>query len=534
MNEGSMIGRYTRFLHHCRTTGFGDAGRRLREERETERIRRERAGGIRLTPEEKQAQERAVFSQNIRFDVETASPGNEPSEQETVLQSLKEQTYQNYRTGQTEDTEWAVFLEPDGRLHPGALYECAREIRDHDADLIYTDEAYYSTSPGDPDSLFFKPDYGPDSLRGSNYIGPFFVCRRALLEAAGAENYAELDADAQWDAVVRIAEKAKQIRHIPKVLYYRSIHHSQFHDRCNQNSNRNFDSYATIHNSFRRIREEIKGTPLVSILIANKDHREDLQRCVDSIREKTTYPDYEIIIIENNSTEKETFAYYEELKKDGRIRVVSREGAFNYSAVNNLGAREAKGEMILLLNNDTEVISPDWIQEMLMYAQRQDVGAVGAKLYYPDGTIQHAGIGIGITIAAGHYFRGFPGDSDGYYGRLKYAQNVSAVTAACMMIPRKVYEEMHGLDENFSVVFNDVDLCLRIREAGYLIVWTPQAELKHYEGKSRGADLATPEKKKFFVRETNRFLRRWWRVLEKGDPYYNVNLTRQAEDFSLR
>ena len=169
-----------------------------------------------------------------------------------------------------------------------------------------------------------------------------------------------------------------------------------------------------------------------------------------------------------------------------------------------------------------------------MYAQRKDVGAVDAKLYYPDGTIQHAGIGIGIKMLAGHYFRGFPGGSAGYFGRLQYAQNVSAVTAACMMIPRKVYEEMHGLDESFSVVFNDVDLCLRIRKAGYLIVWTPWAELTHYESKSRGPDEDTPEKKRFFVRETNRFLRRWHTVLAEGDPYYNVNLTRWEEDFSLR
>ena len=171
---------------------------------------------------------------------------------------------------------------------------------------------------------------------------------------------------------------------------------------------------------------------------------------------------------------------------------------------------------------------------MLQYAQRSDVGAVGAKLYYPDGTIQHAGIGIGIEIAAGHYFRGFPGDSEGYAGRLKYAQNVSAVTAACMMIPRHVYEKMNGLDESYSLVFNDIDLCLRIREAGYLIVWTPWAELTHYESKSRGPEEETEEKKRFFVRETNRFLRKWYRVLEEGDPYYNPNLTRERGDFSLR
>ena len=214
--------------------------------------------------------------------------------------------------------------------------------------------------------------------------------------------------------------------------------------------------------------------------------------------------------------------------------MIRREGPFNYSAVNNEGFRAARGEQILLLNNDTEVLSGGWIREMLRYAQQKDVGAVGAKLYYPDGTIQHAGIGIGIKMLAGHYFRGWDGKSAGYYGRMTYAQEVSAVTAACMMIPRHVYEETRGLDEGFSLVFNDVDLCLRIREKGYRIIWTPGAELIHYESKSRGPDEETEEKKRFFVRETNRFLRKWYGALEAGDPYYNPNLTREKEDFSLR
>lgn len=416
---------------------------------------------------------------------------------------------------------YTVFGAEEGSVHPAATEEIGNAILEKDADLIYCDECIMhnaqctmnsSLPKNNEGKYYFKPDYGPDSLRGCNYIGPFFVCRNELLKEAGVENYAELEEDGKWDAVIRTAEKAKKVYHIPKTLFYRETHDV----------------------SLRRVRDPIDGKPLVSILIPNKDHREDLKRCVDSVREKSTYGNWEIVIIENNSTEKETFEYYEELKRDGRIRVVSREGAFNYSAVNNLGAKAAKGEYFLLLNNDTEVISPDWIQEMLMYAQRQDVGAVGAKLYYPDGTIQHAGIGIGIKMLAGHYFRGFPGDSDGYYGRLKYAQNVSAVTGACMMVSRRVYEAMDGLDESFSVVFNDVDFCLRIRKAGYLIVWTPWAELTHYESRSRGSDEDTPEKRKFFVRETNRFLRRWWKALDKGDPYYNVNLTRWREDFSLR
>ena len=286
--------------------------------------------------------------------------------------------------------------------------------------------------------------------------------------------------------------------------------------------------------SIYRIRYRIQGEPMISILIPSKDHREDLSRCVDSIRRKSSWKNWEILIIENNSTEPETFAYYQELEQDSRIRVLRWEKGFNYSALNNFGAREARGEYLLLLNNDTEVISPDWMQEMLMYAQRADVGAVGAKLYYPDHTIQHAGIGVGIMHLAGHYHRHFAGDHPGYMGRLIYAQNMSAVTAACMMVPRRVYEEMGGMDEGYSVVFNDVDFCLRIRQAGYLIVWTPWAELTHYESKSRGQDEDTPEKKAFFLAETKKFQTQWNRALSAGDPYYNPNLNRMKEDFTPR
>lgn len=466
------------FFRDCMKICPGEAVRRVREKQEDVRVRAERACMLQSAPE----------------------PGGGP------------------RTILVNGTEYTVFTEPDGWLHSAALAECEKAVRETGADLIYTDEEFYAKVPGDRNMPYFKPDYGPDSLRGCNYVGPFLVCRSGLLKEAGAEDYAALDADGQWNAVIRMAEKARKICHIPKTLYYRRIPEGEEEPAP----------------ALRRVINPVKGEPMVSILIPNRDHREDLKRCVDSIREKSTYRNWEILIIENNSTEQETFRYYEELKKDSRIRVISREGAFNYSAVNNLGVREAKGEQILLLNNDTEVISPDWMQEMLMYAQRQDVGAVGAKLYYPDGTIQHAGIGIGIKMLAGHFFRGFAGNSRGYFGRLKYAQNVSAVTAACMMVSRQVYEAMNGLDESFSVVFNDVDLCLRIRQAGYLIVWTPWAELIHYESRSRGPDEDTPEKKRFFVRETNRFLRKWYKALEEGDPYYNINLTRWEEDFSLR
>ena len=519
MKMNDLAGRSLRFVRRWQAAGWAEAKRRIREEKEDGRIRRELGRPDFLTERERKAQAEEAFPPGIRFAV-CFPDGTEP--EEGTLRSLEEQTFTRWE--RTKDPAaagpgaYAVFPEPDGRLHPGALHAFARAIRDGGADLIYTDEDYYLERPKDLSAPRFKPDYGPDSLRGCNEMDSLLACRVSLLREAGAEDFACLDGDARWDAVLKMAEKAERVCHIPRILYYRRVPSAD----------------AVPVPALRRIREEIKGEPLVSVLIPNKDHREDLKRCVDSIREKTTWPRYEIIILENNSTEPETFAYYRELRKDPRIRVVTREGAFNFSAVNNLGAREAKGEQLLLLNNDTEVISPDWMQEMLMYAQREDVGAVGAKLYFPDGTIQHGGIGIGIKIAAGHYHRGMPGEGDGYFGRLRFAQDVSAVTGACMMIPRRVYEGMRGMDETFSVVFNDIDLCLRMREAGLKIIWTPWAELVHYESKSRGADEATKEKKAFFVRETNRFLRKWHRALEAGDPYYNPNLTREREDFSPR
>lgn len=513
------VGQWLRFVKHCRTVGPGEAKRRIREKAETEQIRAELARGPELTPEERKAQA-AALPRAIRFEIILMGKNADGKAREEALSSLREQTYTRFGIGKTNGEtaeDYAVFMDEDGWLHPGALYEIAKAICETGAEFLYTDEDFFSALPARLNRPWCKPGYGPDTMRGCEVCGAFFACSKALLKKAGAEGYAGMSPEERWDAVIRMASAAARVERIPKILFYRRIPAGE-----------------TFLPAVRRVRDPIEGDPLVSILIPNKDHREDLARCIDSIREKTTWPKWEIIVIENNSEDEETFRYYEEIGKDERIRVIRREGRFNYSAVNNAGFREAKGEQILLLNNDTEVVSPDWIQEMLMYAQREDVGAVGSRLHFPDGTIQHAGIGMGIRIIAGHYFRGEAGDSKGYYGRLSYAQEVSAVTAACMMIPRRVYEEMHGLDESFSVVFNDVDLCLRIREAGYNIVWTPWAELTHYESKSRGTDTETEEKKRFFVGETNRFLRKWYRVLEEGDPYYNPNLTRDKEDFSLR
>ena len=350
--------------------------------------------------------------------------------------------------------------------------------------------------------------------------------------------------------VLRLTEQAQKIVHIPKPLYFWRSHPLSVAssllakpyvfesakravrdhlDRVGLEGEV-LDSAAL---SIYRVKYKIKGEPLISILIPNKDHVSDLRKCIVSIQEKTSYPNYEIIVIENNSEEEKTFQYYQLLEKRQNIRVVRWNGKFNYSAINNFGYTFAKGEYILLLNNDTEVISVDWLQEMLMYAQRGDVGAVGAKLYYPDNTVQHGGIVLGVGGVAAHLHCNRQKEDPGYMGRLIYAQDLTAVTAACMMLPRKVWEETGGLDESFEVTFNDVDLCMRIRQKGYLIVFTPYAELYHYESKSRKAD-DTPEKRARFVGEVERFQARWAKELEAGDPYYNPNFSLDDANFTIR
>ena len=252
-------------------------------------------------------------------------------------------------------------------------------------------------------------------------------------------------------------------------------------------------------------------------------------------KEKTTYKDYEIIIIENNSHSPEIFAYYDELKSHPKIKVIEYKGEFNYSKVNNFGAKEATGDYLLLLNNDTEVITLNWLEELLMYAERDDVGAVGAKLYYPDKTIQHAGIvlKLGAHRTAGHSHYRVNYENLGYMGRLCYAQNVSAVTGACLMVKKSLYEEAGGLDEDFRVALNDVDFCLKLREKGYLNIWTPFCELYHYESASRGTDLSGPGAERY-ESECERFRSKWKEVLDKGDPYYNVNFSLDRSDYSLQ
>lgn len=443
--------------------------------------------------------------------------------------------------------DYICLFDHDDILHPSALFENMKAICTENADFIYTDEA---TFQGDDIkkivNFHFKPDFAPDNLRAVNYICHFTVFSRELLEKTGLF-VSEFDGSQDHDMILRLTEKAHKIYHIRKLLYFWRSHKNsvalnldskayavQAGKKAVSEAIKRLGYSATVESSkafptMYRIKYELKESHKVSILIPNMNHLEDLKCCIDSILLKTTYKNYEIIIIENNSTEKEVFEYYKQIENYGNIKVVTYSGEFNYSDINNFGTSAAQGEYLVLLNNDTEVITPEWLEEMLMYAQREDVGIVGAKLYYPDDTVQHAGVIVGLGGVAGHTHSRAEKDYAGYMGKLFYSQNLSAVTAACLMIKKDIFEALGGLDCDLAVAFNDVDLCLRVRELGYLVVFTPYAELYHYESKSRGYE-DTVEKQERFRREIKIFKSLWGDgILKKGDPYYNPNFSYDSD-----
>lgn len=449
--------------------------------------------------------------------------------------------------------QYIGLLDHDDLLDPSALFEYMKVICEQDADVIYCDEDKFDTVDGMYFGPNYKPDFSIDYLRNNNYICHFMVFKKVLLDKVGLFRK-QCDGSQDHDMILRLAEVTDKIAHVPHILYHWRASDTSvafnpdakpysaeagilaINEHLQRCGLKGKAESSLIHPNVYRIRYEIEGNPLVSILIPNKDHAEDLSRCIDSILYKSTYQNYEIIIVENNSVEQETFDYYQELASNPRIRVVVYEGkgGFNYSAINNFGMQFAKGEHILLLNNDVEIITENWIEEMLMFSQREDVGAVGAKLYYPNDTLQHAGVILGIGGVADHAHKNFPRDAKGYMMRCWIQQNLSAVTAACLMIKRSVFEEVGGLDEeNFKVALNDVDLCMKVRAKGYLIVWTPYAEAYHHESKSRGPEN-TPEKTKRFEGEILAFRKKWKKELAEGDPYYNPNLSLERTDFRVR
>ena len=448
------------------------------------------------------------------------------------------------------DGDFVVLTDHDDLLSPEALYQCAKAVqKEPQTDVIYSDEDKVDMSGKKFFEPHFKSDYNIDLLCTMNYICHLFVVRKDVMERAGLFESC-YDGAQDHDFILRCTEKAEHIVHIPKVLY---------HWRCHaQSTSENPESklYAfengckavKAHYDRTGIPAEVeqgpfygmyrthylwKEQPLVSILIPNKDHAADLKKCMDSIEEKSTYRNFEFIIVENNSTEEETFAYYKEIEKRDNVRVLYYKEDFNYSRINNFGAKEANGEYVLLLNNDTEMIEPDSIKEMLDVCMRPDVGIVGAKLIFEDNTIQHAGVIIGFGGVAGHAFIGQDRDDNGYFSRIISVQDLSAVTAACLMVRRSVFDEVEGLNEEFKVAFNDIDFCLKVRKAGYLVVYNPYAQFYHYESKSRGQEDSA-DKVARFQQEIGLFGERWGELLEHGDPYYNPNLTLDKADFSLK
>ena len=447
--------------------------------------------------------------------------------------------------------EFIMFCDHDDVVAPNALYEMVKVINEKPkTDIVYTDEDLINSDGTVHSSPRFKPDFNFDFLRSINYICHIFLVRKSLIDRVGMLRK-EFDGAQDYDFILRCCEQTEHIAHVPKVLYHWRAHDNSTAGnpeskqyavdagkRALEEHYRRMGYEAVVENTgifivYRTIMK-VQGNPKVSVIILNKDHREDLEKCVVSIEEKTDYPNYEIIVVENNSELPETFAFYEELQRRySNVKVVTWDGPFNYSAINNYGAEYATGDYYLMLNNDIEVISPGWMSEMLGYCQREDVGIVGAKLYYSDDTVQHAGVVVGVGGFAGHVLTRFRKGETGYFGRLVTIQDTSAVTAACLMIKKSIYQLIGGFDEEFVVALNDIDLCLKVRALGQLVVFNPYAELYHYESKSRGFE-DTPEKKARFKKEIKRFREKWGEILSKGDPYYNPNLTLVRGDCSIR
>jgi len=444
--------------------------------------------------------------------------------------------------------DYIGILDQHDILHPSALYEVMKAICYEGADFIYTDEAAFS---GNRIVVLknHKPDYAVDTLRSCNYIGHFTVFHRKFIARAGAFR-GGFDGSQDYDLILRYTDIASKVCHIPRLLYFQrgregpgtpdkearavlAAENALKEHLARRGIPAKVESREDLPGLYR-VKYELTERPMVSIIIPNKDNVSLLRNCISSIIEKTTYDNYEIIIVENNSTKGSTFAYYEELEARTNVHVVYWEGkGFNYSEINNLGARHARGKQLVFLNNDIRIITLDWIQEMLMYSQRGDVGAVGIKMYFLNGAVQHAGIILGLGGIAGHVSLGAPHDALGYMAKLQIVQNMSGVTAACVMIKRSVFEEVGLFDPEFHDSYNDLDLCLKVRKAGYLIVWTPYAEAYHLESRSRGYHTTT-KRMRLSAHEAALFKERWENELAMGDPYYNCNLALDRADYTIK
>lgn len=446
--------------------------------------------------------------------------------------------------------EYLAFVDNDDELTPDAVFEMVAAVNETDADLIYSDEDFIDFE-GNYCDPHFKPDFSPDLLLSHNYITHFVMVKKQLAEDTGLLD-SRFDGAQDHEFLLRISESAETIHHIQKVLYHwrRSETSTSFSPDAKPGAlisarmalkstleRRKLDAEVVDEKEpfFFRVKRRIKETPLVSIVIPFRDKPDLLDTCVNSILDHSTWENYEIVAVSNNSRSSETFGLIHRLEeKSSHFHCVEFNEEFNFSRVVNYGVSQSRGEYLIILNNDIEIISWDWIEAMLEHAQRDEVGVVGAKLLYPNNTIQHAGIVVGLGGYAGHSHKLTRANSPGYFNLLQSIHNVSAVTGACMMISRKKFDDINGFDEeNFKIAYNDVDFCLRLREQGLLNVFTPYAELYHHESISRGYE-DTEEKQQRFSGEKKRLRERHAGIFEQGDPYYNPNLTHDREDYSIR
>ncbi len=451
--------------------------------------------------------------------------------------------------------DFISMLDHDDVFEKDLLFEVVSALQDKSADMVYTDEDKIvgkrrSWSYKDPN---FKPDFSIDLLRSHNYITHFVAIKKDIIDEIGGFR-SEFDGSQDFDLLLRSVEKVLarkgKILHVPKVLYHWRIHSQstagnpesklycyeagrkalvEHYERLGIKANVEMtDMWGLYHTRYETV-----GNPLLSIIIPNKDHIDDLEKCIVSLVENSTYKNVEFVVVENNSEDEKTFKYYEELEKRfDNVRVVYWKGIFNYAAINNFGVKEAKGDYLLLLNNDTELILPDSVGDMLGICMREEVGVVGPKLLFADDTIQHAGIVLGFGGFAGHVFTQLTDDNLGFMMRPRINCNYSAVTGACLMTKRSVYEEVGGLTEDFVVGLNDVDFCMKVRKKNYFITYDAFAKWHHYESKSRGYE-DTPEKKKRFQGEIDLFQSLWGEELKKGDPFYNPNFLVTRAPFTL-
>ena len=446
--------------------------------------------------------------------------------------------------------EWVATLDDEDVLAPHALFHVAKAISEHpDTKLIYSDEDMIDET-GSRHSPFFKPDFSPELFHSQNYLDHLTVYRSDHVREAGGWR-AEFEGAQDYDLNLRVSERleASAIYHIPQILYHRRAAASSTSAPSEKRDAQaaglralsehvgRLGLAATVEElpdvPYYRVRFALPDPhPLVSIIIPSRDQADLLAQCIGSILTSTTYEPFEILIVDNGSMEKKTLSYFATATEDPRVRIVPYPHPFNYSAINNFAAQGARGDILAFVNNDVEVIALGWLTEMVAWAAQEEIGCVGAKLYYPDDTIQHAGVILGIGGAAGHSHKHYPRDHPGYFCRLKVPQTISAVTGACLAVRKQLFFEVGGFDERLCVAFNDVDLCLKVQAAGHRNVWTPFAELYHHESITRGYD-DTPEKNQRFWNE-RRFIQQKWGEALQRDPFYSPHLTQEREDFSIR